>query len=72
MAGNFLGGDFLGGYRLLVTFLYNYCKTNPCSLLQAGAFAEFVNSYMQDKEEKEGGLEDIDDDSMYILLPYSL
>ena len=32
----------------------------PC--VQAGAFAEFLNSYMQEKQE-EGGLEDIDDDS---------
>ena len=33
-----------------------------CCRVQAGAFAEFLNSYMQEKQE-EGGLEDIDDDS---------
>ena len=32
-------------------------------LFQAGSFAEFVNSYLQEKQDEEGGLEDIDDDS---------
>ena len=32
-------------------------------MLQAGAFAEFINSYLQEKQEADGGLEDIDDDS---------
>ena len=31
-------------------------------LFQAGSFAEFVNSYLQEKQDEEGGLEDIDDD----------